>query len=235
MVAGSCSLHLWCDPESTGERVAFPGSPFPMQISAGPASTAVSRVDGWTKLAKEEKTMIKGQPANVCDPNSIWCGEMLSFKPQMFDAFRNPAQLAEGVGGCRSDCSSHPCACASASACACVHHVQDRKCITCMCKCMCGRGCRSGPTPHPTDCVASNLYPPRDPLSLTPIVSHDPPLTRPLRAPQSHPLCPLPVSRPVPPSCAPSSLPLLPPLSPTSSPALPCPSVACLARLHFAT
>lgn len=54
-VAGTCALHVWCDPEATGERIAFPGSPFTLHVTAGEASAAISRVDGWQKISKEEK------------------------------------------------------------------------------------------------------------------------------------------------------------------------------------
>ena len=54
--AGSCEMHMWCDPYSKGERIALPGSPFHVSVSAGVPSAAVSVVGGFTKLFKEEKT-----------------------------------------------------------------------------------------------------------------------------------------------------------------------------------
>lgn len=63
--AGPCRLHVWCDPQSKGERLPFPNSPFQLLVSSGEPSNAVSLVDGWTKQLKDEKviaTMIATPP-----------------------------------------------------------------------------------------------------------------------------------------------------------------------------
>ncbi len=44
--AGPCRLHVWCDPQSKGERLPFPNSPFQLSVSSGEPSTTVSQVDG---------------------------------------------------------------------------------------------------------------------------------------------------------------------------------------------
>lgn len=49
--AGVCKLHVWCDPQSKDERIAFPGSPFHLIVSPGAASTSISKVNGWTKVS----------------------------------------------------------------------------------------------------------------------------------------------------------------------------------------
>ena len=36
--AGACGLHVWCDPNSSDERIPLPGSPFTLSVGAGKAS-----------------------------------------------------------------------------------------------------------------------------------------------------------------------------------------------------
>lgn len=71
--AGTCALHVWCEPgttvagyESQGERVPLPGSPFTLTVGTGKAAAAVSLVDGYTKLIKEEKTSMSNKARAAC-------------------------------------------------------------------------------------------------------------------------------------------------------------------------
>ncbi|KOO26218.1 gelation factor [Chrysochromulina tobinii] len=93
--AGSCSLHVWCDLEPhPGERTrtAFPGSPFSFVVVAGPASAAVSRVDGWSKVSKEERSVggKKSVDMAALDNATIVAGDSLSIRPQIYDSWGNP-------------------------------------------------------------------------------------------------------------------------------------------------
>ena len=102
-MAGTLWLHVWCDPNAEGERVAFPGSPFSLHVFAGEASAtatlsaqvsacavhsaprggqctlrvllllpqasaSVSRVDGWQKISREEKTL-SSKSVQAADPS----------------------------------------------------------------------------------------------------------------------------------------------------------------------
>ena len=96
--AGSCSLHVWCDLEPhPGERTrtAFPGSPFSFVVVAGPASAAVSRVDGWSKVSKEERSVggKKSVDMAALDNATIVAGDSLSIRPQIYDSWGNPTVL----------------------------------------------------------------------------------------------------------------------------------------------
>ena len=92
--AGMSALHIWCDPEAKGERIAFPGSPFTVHVAAGEASASASRVDGWTKLLKEEKSLSTKASATA-DSTIIYAGDTLQIRPQIFDAYGNAAVLGE--------------------------------------------------------------------------------------------------------------------------------------------
>jgi len=97
--AGQCQLHVWSDFEpEAGQRTRtpFPGSPFAIMVSAGPASPAVSRVDGWVKMVKEERSIATKKEATALDNSLIIAGDSISIKPQVYDAFGNPAALPEG-------------------------------------------------------------------------------------------------------------------------------------------
>ena len=96
--AGTCSLHVWCDLEPhPGERTrtAFPGSPFSFVVVAGPASAAVSRVDGWSKVSKEERSVggKKSVDMAALDNATIVAGDSLSIRPQIYDSWGNPTVL----------------------------------------------------------------------------------------------------------------------------------------------
>lgn len=95
--AGACGLHIWCDPNSTDERIPLPGSPFPVHVAAGKAAPKVSVVDTWTKIVKEEKSINKAAQQGVTDPKLLYAGDTISIRPQIFDAFGNAAQLEEGA------------------------------------------------------------------------------------------------------------------------------------------
>jgi len=85
---------VWCDPQSEGERLPFPNSPFQLAVSSGEPSTSVSQVDGWTKLLKDEKVKY-GKGAQV-DVNTLIAGDTLTIRPEIFDEFGNPTVVQEG-------------------------------------------------------------------------------------------------------------------------------------------
>lgn len=102
--AGACSLHVWCDLEPhPGERTrtAFPGSPFSFVVLAGPASAAASRVDGWSKVSKEERSVggKKAVDMAALDSATIVAGDSLSIRPQIYDSWGNPAVLPAQLKG----------------------------------------------------------------------------------------------------------------------------------------
>ena len=96
MQAGSCEMHVWCDPKGQGERVPFPGSPFHVSVAPGAASAIVSLVDGYQKVQKEEKNDKYAKQSNH-DPNSLYASDTVVIKPQIFDEFSNATTLAEGA------------------------------------------------------------------------------------------------------------------------------------------
>ena len=93
-VAGGCEMHVWCDPQSEGQRIPFPGSPYHVAVTAGKASPAVSIVDGWSKVHKEEKSDRHGKGA---DPSELYASDTVTLKPQIFDEHGNPTHLPEGA------------------------------------------------------------------------------------------------------------------------------------------
>ena len=93
-LAGSNELHVWCDPNSKGERLSFPGSPFHVTVTPGAASPDVSVIEQWTKLQKEEKNDKYGKSA-ASDPGTIHAGDTVSIRPQIFDLYGNPTTLPE--------------------------------------------------------------------------------------------------------------------------------------------
>jgi hypothetical protein len=95
--AGSCGLHVWCEPDGGDERTPLPGSPFTLQVGAGKASPDVSQVDGWSKLVKEEKQTLNKAGQQAADTKTLFAGDTLSIKPQIFDSFGNAAALEEGA------------------------------------------------------------------------------------------------------------------------------------------
>ena len=94
--AGTCELHVWCDPNAKGERVPFPGSPFHVAVSPGVASAAVSSVDGFQKQYKEEKNDKYAKQTNH-DPNMLYASDTVIIKPQIYDEYSNLTTLAEGA------------------------------------------------------------------------------------------------------------------------------------------
>lgn len=93
--SGPCKLHVWCDPSSKDERVAFPGSPFSLVVAPGAASTDVSQVTGWSKLQKEEKNAKFSKNA-ATDPNALVAGDTIMIRPEIFDQYGNATVLSEG-------------------------------------------------------------------------------------------------------------------------------------------
>lgn len=91
--AGSCELHIWCDPKDSGERIAFPGSPFQIHVDPGEASPEVSNVDGWTK---EARGVDKHGKVIQTDATKIIAGDNIFLRPQILDEFSNTAALPEG-------------------------------------------------------------------------------------------------------------------------------------------
>ena len=91
-VSGNCEMHLWCDPQNSGERHPLPGSPFPVAVAAGKANPKASRVDGWSKVQKDEKIGEKHKDAGL-----LYAGDTVTFRPQVFDAFENQTALPEGA------------------------------------------------------------------------------------------------------------------------------------------
>lgn len=101
-VAGPFSFHIWCSPNSAkDERIPFPGSPFALLVSAGQASAAVSVVEGYTKIVKDEKQSLganaKLAPSAIIDANQVYAGDTLSIKPQIYDDFGNFTTLEDGM------------------------------------------------------------------------------------------------------------------------------------------
>ncbi len=92
--AGNADLHVWCDPEGKGERLAFPGSPFQLHIVEGPASAAASVVDGWAKVHKEDKNDKYGKDKNA-EPSVLLASDTVSIRPLIYDQFGNGAALPE--------------------------------------------------------------------------------------------------------------------------------------------
>jgi len=92
--AGPCRLHIWCDPQSKGERLPFPNSPFQLAVSSGEASATVSQVDGWTKLIKDEK--VKYGKGTQADANTLVAGDTLTIRPEIYDQLRNLTVVQEG-------------------------------------------------------------------------------------------------------------------------------------------
>ena len=95
-LAGVNELHVWCDPSSKGERIAFPGSPFHVHVAPGEASAVVSKVEGWSKQYKDEKNDKYGKSGSN-DPNLLYASDTVSIRPQIFDEYSNPTVLPEGA------------------------------------------------------------------------------------------------------------------------------------------
>lgn len=95
-VAGNLELHVWCDLNGNkGERMAFPGSPFSVSVSAGTPSASASRVDGWTleKRASTDKNnnLNKKKSSGEDDAGKIIAGDTVGVRPLIVDSFQNPA------------------------------------------------------------------------------------------------------------------------------------------------
>ena len=94
-VAGNLELHVWCDLNGKGERMAFPGSPFSVSVSAGTPSASASRVDGWTleKRASTDKNnnLNKKKSSGEDDAGKIIAGDTVGVRPLIVDSFQNPA------------------------------------------------------------------------------------------------------------------------------------------------
>ena len=86
-------MHVWCDPESKGERLPFPGSPFHVIVGPGEANAHASVIDEWTKIVKEDKGDKQGKSS--AEANIVYAGDTVSIRPQIFDEFYNPTVLPE--------------------------------------------------------------------------------------------------------------------------------------------
>jgi len=92
--AGNSDLHVWCDPDSSGQRVPVPGSPFPLHVCEGPASADCSIVDGWSKVHKEDKNDKYGKNEKSLE-GVLLASDTVSIRPLIFDQFNNSAVLPE--------------------------------------------------------------------------------------------------------------------------------------------
>ena len=72
--AGDHQLHLWADPDGSGERTSMPGSPFLLRVVENVPAPASSNIG----YPQEEK-------------KNIYAGEKLVLRPQLRDQFGNPS------------------------------------------------------------------------------------------------------------------------------------------------
>lgn len=98
--AGHQEMHVWSDPNSKGERIAFPGSPFSVSVNAGMPSPSISHVDGWTLeiRASADKAGVhsKKKPSGGEDESSkIIAGDTIGVSPLIVDQFSNPIKTIE--------------------------------------------------------------------------------------------------------------------------------------------
>ena len=105
--AGTWDLHVWCDPQSKGERLPFPGSPFAICVGTGKASALRSHLApeqnglGWSKETRSVEAGKQGKQqeraAVGSDLNSIVAGDTIVVRPQIQDEFGNPTIPPEGA------------------------------------------------------------------------------------------------------------------------------------------
>ena len=101
--AGNHELHVWCDPNDKGERVALPGSPFTVHVVAGAPTASRSHVEGFTKESRQadrssgkaHKQQSSGDPS--AGSSMIIAGDQVSVRPLVVDEFGNPSKLIEGT------------------------------------------------------------------------------------------------------------------------------------------
>ena len=92
--AGTVRLHAWYEETTNGERIAFPGSPFALQVRPGEASTAQSKVSGYTKVIKEGQENAKYGKAVKGDADALVAGDAIIVRPEVFDDYGNPTVIA---------------------------------------------------------------------------------------------------------------------------------------------
>ena len=98
--AGAQELHIWGDPNGTGERVAFPGSPFYVFVRSGQPTATESFVDGWTKEARgaqEHHGPGSSKQKVVEKMDVVVAGDVVLMRPSIHDSFGNLTALPEGA------------------------------------------------------------------------------------------------------------------------------------------
>ena len=114
-IAGEMDLFLWCE-QAGKPRELVPDSPFRVDCNAGPAHPPRCRLDGFeieevlmergaAKKGAAEQKAVKGgtqKDSNVvCEAkeagSTISAGEQMVFRPNLCDAYGNPAAAAEGA------------------------------------------------------------------------------------------------------------------------------------------
>ena len=91
-VAGMSEVHVWCDPQSKGERLPFVGSPFLIQVTAGRPTSEQSYVDGYTKESRnQEQQKKRGQEQQQLqvDSSNVVAGDTVSARPFLLDEYGN--------------------------------------------------------------------------------------------------------------------------------------------------
>ena len=94
--AGNQELHVWADMGEHVGRVALPGSPFPMHVSAGQPTPSESYVESYTKdvkVAEERRGSVggKGGKGKAAGPESgnddrVTAGDVVTIRPVLLDA-----------------------------------------------------------------------------------------------------------------------------------------------------
>ena len=99
--SGANELHTWILPQSKGERLALPGSPFTLHVAAGTPTASHSHVTGWHKgagAAPDKGSLLKSKAdmsGNGAD--IVIAGDQICVKPNIADQFDNMATLSSGM------------------------------------------------------------------------------------------------------------------------------------------